>query len=54
MECIEDRCKCRSIGCTVFCKCEEGPTCKNPLTKMTTERTEQVDEIDQESVVTSE
>lgn len=26
-------CKCSVIGCTVFCACEAGPSCLNPLTK---------------------
>ena len=26
-------CKCSLIGCTVFCACEAGPLCLNPLTK---------------------
>ena len=30
-ECKGNNCKCWSIGCTIFCKCEAGPNCKNPL-----------------------
>ena len=25
--------KCSQIGCTVFCSCEAGPLCLDPLTK---------------------
>ena len=38
--CQEGNCKCRSIGCTVFCKCEAGPNCLNPLTKHVVENDE--------------
>ena len=46
-ECKGDNCKCSSIGCTVFCKCEAGPNCKNTLTKQQAEITE-TDEIDEQ------
>ena len=36
-KCLSQSCKCSTIGCTVFCKCEAGPNCKNPLTTRTTE-----------------
>lgn len=50
-ECKGDICRCRSIGCTIFCKCEAGPNCKNPLTKIhmeNTDGTEQTEEADEE------
>ena len=42
-ECLWDKCKCKSIGCTVFCKCGAGGNCKNPLTRKSTED----DELDE-------
>ena len=48
-KCKGDNCKCRSIGCTIFCKCEAGPNCKIPLTKRPTEG---IDETDQTDVLT--
>ena len=32
-ECKDAHCSCAAVGCTIFCKCEAGPQCKNPLTK---------------------
>ena len=32
-ECKGTHCSCSAIGCTIFCKCEAGSICKNPLTK---------------------
>ena len=43
-ECLGN-CKCKSIGCTVFCKCGAGVNCKNPLTKKT--NTENDDDNDE-------
>ena len=32
-QCKGKNCKCSTIGCTIFSKCESGPNCLNPLTK---------------------
>ena len=32
-QCKGTNCKCSTIACTLFCKCEAGSTCLNPLTK---------------------
>ena len=31
--CRGGNCKCSQIGCTIFCVCEGGPLCMNPLTR---------------------
>ena len=49
-ECLGDRCKCKSIGCTTFCKCEAGLNCKNPLTKRVTGVDEEDEDIDLETL----
>ena len=51
-ECKGDHCKCRSIGCTIFCKFEAGPNCKNPLTQRTMDDTDETDQTDQADVQT--
>ena len=45
--CKGSNCKCSLIGCTVFCACEAGPLCLNPLTK----RSDIADETDEEADV---
>ena len=40
--CERGSCKCNSIGCTVFCKCEAGPNCLNPLTKQIVNREDSI------------
>ena len=48
-ECAGDRYRCKSIGCTRFCKCEAGPICKNPFTKRMSEGEDEDESFDLET-----
>jgi len=44
-ECLTAACSCSRVGCTVFCLCEGGEACKNPLT---------LNQLEEESVESDE